>query len=83
MKEYLKSFNDAECRQVANAIGHEICPKDKRIFSAGNKADDFYVIVRGQVGILYPKAMVYEYQKNGQFDANVLGMRAKYVDDAI
>lgn len=55
MKEHIKNFNEAECRQVANALRIRKFAKDKRIFCAGDKADDFFVIVRGQVGIMYPR----------------------------
>ena len=83
MKEYIKTFNEAECRQVANAIRIRKFGKDKRIFCAGDKADDFFVIVRGQVCILYPKPQVYDYIRGKTFNENVLGIRQKYVADAI
>ena len=83
MKKYQNDFNEAECKQVANALKIKKFAKDKRIFKTGDKANKYYVIVRGQVGILYPKATVYEYQKNGNFDTNVIGVRAKYVDTLI
>jgi CRP-like cAMP-binding protein len=47
MKEHIKNFNEAECRQVANKLRIRKFVKDKRIFCAGDKADDFFVIVRG------------------------------------
>ena len=57
--------------------------KDKRIFCTGDKADELFVIVRGQVAILYPKAQIHDLQKSKTFEQTVIGMREKYVAKAI
>lgn len=83
MAEWIKKFNENEIKQVANGLEMRKILKDERIFQAGDSAEEFFVIIRGQVGILYPKQSVYEYQRLGTFDKTVIGMRQKYVAGAI
>lgn len=83
MKDYIKRFNESEMRLVANALEVKKVLKDKRIFCAGDESTDFFVIARGQVAILNPHASVSEYQRNKTFADKVIGVREKYVAQAI
>lgn len=83
IRDYIDKFNECEFKQVANALELKKYPKDRRIFNAGEKSDEFFVIIRGQVGVLYPKQKVYDYQAEGNFEKKVVGMRKKYVEQAV
>jgi AraC-like DNA-binding protein len=70
-------------RLVANSLQVKKFQRDKRIFCAGDNSDDFFVVVRGQVAVLNPKPIVAEYQKSNTFADKVIGVREKYVAQAI
>lgn len=75
MQKYNNEFNEHELKQVANGLELKKFPRDRRIFSAGDKADEMYTIVRGQVAVLFPNSIVYDWQRNKKFEANVISMR--------
>jgi CRP-like cAMP-binding protein len=75
MSKYLDEFNEHELKQVANGLELRKYPKDRRIFAAGDKAEEMFAIVRGQVAVLFPSAVVYEWQRNKKFDTQVISMR--------
>ena len=75
-------LNDQELKQIANALRLRKFRKDDRIFDFGSDADEFFVIVRGQVGILYADMKVKDMKADGSFNRRVREMRQAYVAEA-
>ena len=67
---------------MCNALRLRKFHKDDRIFDFGAEADEFFVIVRGQVGILYPDMKVRDMKADGSFDRRIREMRQAYVAEA-
>lgn len=61
MRKYMDKFNEKEMCELANGLELRKIHKDRRIFCTGDKAEDFFVILRGQVAILYPSAKVHDF----------------------
>ncbi len=47
MRDYIDKFNASEFKEVASCLELKKYPKDRRIFCAGDKSEDFFVIIRG------------------------------------
>lgn len=60
IKKYADKFNEKEMCELANGLQLRKYVKDKRIFCTGDKAEDLFVIMRGQVAILYPNSQIHE-----------------------
>lgn len=47
-KKYEKNF----AKKISNLVTYEYCPKGKAIFFAGDIADNFYIILEGNIGVV-------------------------------
>ena len=76
ISSFIKSFSVfwKNCKQLENEDYDELAKfiklnkveKNTRLFNYGDPANDLIVILRGQLGIIYPNATLIEIMKDGQ-----------------
>lgn len=61
-------YKSEDFKALANCVKVVKVKKNTRIFNYGETSDELYVVLRGQIGIIYPDGILKERIDNGQLN---------------